>query len=920
MNEQVETTLRWVGDWPWWIGVPAAAVLAIASFAFYRRDVRSMAWWIRGGLPTARALSIFMVVVMLSGPVLHHRRTIGQLAKLWVFLDGSQSMALTDGNMDAGRKVLILEQLGLLNSEAVKLDIPKANEALAEAESAAERAQGAESLEENAWKEITNDYLAHVKDAQSVLSGVIETERMERLKRELANPAEEITNRPLKQIDDRKNAAKDFSNLAAPARKWQAELRELFENSVSTQMADSGSPLSGALRKFEAMPRWQRLQALLLEGDPHKRVLAKMAETYDVQLLTLDGGDAKSIWQPSARESALPTNLPEPKSDVTDLADGLRKGVTSLADGQRGALIVFSDGQHNEGSSPVEVAKVLGGKGTPIYTVGVGSHLRPKDLAIVKVGGPDSVFHEDRYRGTMVIKDDMPVGPSFTVTIRDGEKVLWEQKLPTENRGLRQVSFDFPVKELAAARQTTSAVAGAEVTGLPVELKASIAPVEGEKELSNNEGVLRFRAVTQQRKILIVDGRPRWETRYLRNMFERDEQWDVNCVIAGSKGTQTGLIRGDKPEQFPAEKAKLDTYDLIFFGEIPVSIWKGDELQWLRDFVEKRGGAMVFIDGARGYYAGYRDTPLAPLFPVSFQGLGIREGITQIGLSERATQVAAFALSPERETNAAVWAKLNPPRWLSGATPLPGAETLLEAEVKGQRVPASVSRIFGAGKVYYAGFDDSWRWRYEAADKWHVRFWNQIANFAAEPPFSVRDKFVSLDAGSITYQPGDTADLRVRLRDGEGRPVSDATVDALLFKDGQKVASIRMNVDESGGGLFRGRTAPLEPGAYEVAIESAAIPESQLKARTSFKVEPRETGELTQLAANEELLRQMAKASNGEYFREENFSQVLAKIAPLSQGRVIETDTVLWQDWSWFMPIVGFLTIEWILRKRAGLL
>jgi len=206
------------------------------------------------------------------------------------------------------------------------------------------------------------------------------------------------------------------------------------------------------------------------------------------------------------------------------------------------------------------------------------------------------------------------------------------------------------------------------------------------------------------------------------------------------------------------------------------------------------------------------------------------------------------------------------------------------------------------------------------ADLWHVKFWNQIANFTAEPPFAVRDKFVSLDAGAVTYHPGQTADLRIRLRDGEGRPVTNATVDAVLSKDGQKVATIRLAADEAGGGLFRGRTAALDSGAYEVAVETAAIPASELKARTSFKVEPRETGELTQLAMNEDLLRQMANASGGRYVREENFDRVLDYLAPMTQGRVVESDTILWQSWWWFVPIVGLLSVEWILRKRAGML
>jgi hypothetical protein len=245
----------------------------------------------------------------------------------------------------------------------------------------------------------------------------------------------------------------------------------------------------------------------------------------------------------------------------------------------------------------------------------------------------------------VVIKDDAATGQPFTITIRDGEKVVWEQKLLSENRPVRRVPFEFQVKDLAEPRQraAATAVAGTSVNGLPIELKATISAAEGERELSNNEHSLRFRAITQKRRILILDGRPRWETRYLRNMFERDEQWEVNTVIAGTRAGESGFARGDGAEQFPADQGKLETYDLIFFGEVPRSVWKGEELRWLREFVEKRGGAMIFVDGSRGYYAGYSETPLAPLFPVDLKaGSGIRSGITRLALTERASQLAAL--------------------------------------------------------------------------------------------------------------------------------------------------------------------------------------------------------------------------------------------------------------------------------------
>ena len=36
---------------------------------------------------------------------------------------------------------------------------------------------------------------------------------------------------------------------------------------------------------------------------------------------------------------------------------------------------------------------------------------------------------------------------------------------------------------------------------------------------------------------------------------------------------------------------------------------------------------------------------------------------------------------------------------------------------------------------FYMGFDESWRWRYEVADLYHQRFWNQLKTRVMERPF-----------------------------------------------------------------------------------------------------------------------------------------------------------------------------------------
>jgi hypothetical protein len=918
MREQVSTSLHWTGDWPWYVSLGVAAALALTAFFLYRRDARS--GFLSLLLPGLRATVVFLIVLMLSGPVLHHRKVIGELARLIVCLDGSDSMQLTDTAMDAGRKIAIARRLGLLENVDASLDLPTASERLADARGiAATLAAVDASAVGDLVQKARDDFAARVAEADGLFAkAAVDNDALVRFRTELATPVASLAKGEMKSADDRTRVSGEIIRLGDLAGRWARDLSDLFQKQLDQNPASA--PLKAALAKVDAMPRWQRVQALLLEGKPEQRILAELAKKHDVQVVLLENGVVKPLWQPGRENAVPPTTLPDVAGEVTNLTSGLEFAARDENRTEKGAVVMISDGQHNAGDAPLEAARLLAGRKMPVYTVGFGSQVPPRDLAVVRTIVPDAVFFEDRVRGEIVLKEEVPAGQTFTVAVKDGDKVVWEKQLVTEGRAMRRVPFEFSVKELAEARQKlTGENAGYEVLGAPIELRTVVSGLEGDREASNNEGPVRFRAVTQKRRILIVDGRPRWETRYLRNLFERDEKWEVNSVVAGAT-TDAGVIRGDKPGTFPNDPKLLEAYDLVIFGEVPKSVLRDEELKWLADFVGKRGGAMLFIDGARGALREYGGTPLGPLFPVEWPaGVGaLRGGVKSLALSERAASLGAFALSADLGGNAETWGKLPTPHWLSGAQPLPGAETLIDADTGGGKVAAAVMRPFGAGRVYYQGFDDSWRWRYEVGDLYHVKFWNQLASFVAESPFAARDKYVQVDAGQLTYQPGEQADLRVRLRDVSGKPVTDAAVSAVLYRDGTKVATMALNPDE--GGLYRGKTAALEPGNYEMAVESAAVPEGQLKARTQFKVTARESLERTLLSLNEDMLRQLSVASGGEYFREEQADGLLAKLAPLSAGNVQVTDTRLNESWWWFGVVIALLTLEWIIRKRAGML
>ena len=963
------THVRFVGDLPVWAGLLLALLAGLAAWRYYRRESHDLPGRLRWVLPVLRAVAVFLVVMILTGPILHHRRVIGQLGRVMVFLDASQSMEATDSHMPVARKLLIARRAGWLPSEDIDMTIWETADRLGRARRdvtatldgrtvdagsldrcrqsfAQELGEVARLVEGHEWTLPATD--GEVPDAATLL------DTLGRFQAEASGPAQAILDAPLDDAASREDIANRLLQLRDSTAQFEQAMLELLDE-YGRRLAASGSrPIAAALARFDQMSRFGRAEKGLL--DPSVGILGQLVENHDVELFGISGSEAEGLW--GARVSvAPPTDLGiRPLSSVTDLNGPLAGKMTvaptatatvpaSESDG-RTAVVLISDGRHNSGSSPLETARVLGARGIPVYTVGFGSTEEPPDLALVELRHPEMVFQKDRLRGTVVLKDRMPPGQSFAVQIGHDGEILWQEQLTTQGftKGsgtvvrstlravpatvpapflnhvpLRRVDFEFSIDDLVE-KIGTQLDPQVRHYALPLSLEASISPLEGETETSNNERTMRFMAITRNYRLLLIDGRSRWETRYLRNVFSRDEQWQVDTILVGPATDQASLPRGDGPNMFPTDEAALFEYDLIIFGEIPSGVLSDHEQAWIRSFVDRRGGGLVFIDGRREHLRLLNPETLGPLLPVSWLP-GVFDSLpSRLQLTNEGANNAAFMLQSTDPANRDFWQKLPVPHGMVLSEALPGTEVLVEAVVGEKAFPVMVTRSFGAGRVLYSASDETWRWRYKVADGYHQRFWNQVAKWVMQRPFAVSSEYVSLDSGPPSYAAGQTAEIRVRLHGTDGRPVGDATVDALLWREGQNVSTVSLAAEGSGYGVYSGRTAPLLEGQYEVTVQASGFSNQAMNARTSFAVLPQRSEELQEIACNDGLLREISLASGGRFLREEQIGQLTELLSPLSTGHVVESETLLWQSYWWFLAIVGLLTIEWILRKRAGLL
>ena len=99
-------------------------------------------------------------------------------------------------------------------------------------------------------------------------------------------------------------------------------------------------------------------------------------------------------------------------------------------------------------------------------------------------------------------------------------------------KGQGQFPFDFPVEEIV--ERELQGIPESEKEALrtiPLNFKVLVDPIEGEAETANNHWSFSIDANMRKNQLLILDSRPRWETRYLNNLFERDDRWEVSLCL-----------------------------------------------------------------------------------------------------------------------------------------------------------------------------------------------------------------------------------------------------------------------------------------------------------------------------------------------------------------------------------------------------
>lgn len=592
----------------------------------------------------------------------------------------------------------------------------------------------------------------------------------------------------------------------------------------------------------------------------------------------------------------------------TDMDKALEETLTHSSNLR--AVVLISDGDNTKGVSPVISAQKYRNRSIPVYTVPVGSEVSLPDIAIEEVRPPSYGVVGESVQIPFTIRSSLGRSVTTTVTLRseEGKTVTKDVKLPAYG--------DFSDTIL-----WTIGKEGAE----NMELFVPILP--GERAENNNKAAFRINGRRESIRVLIIESEPRWEYRFIRNALYRDPGVQVNTLLfqptLKNRGEGDGYLK-----EFPEKMEDISRYDVVFIGDVGIGKNGLTEKQaeLLKGLVESQASGIVFLPGYRGNQASLVNSPLGELLPVLLQE-GNSEGVTD-------TQASPLLLTPEGRTslltllgnseseNAEIWRHLPGFYWHAPVERAKaGTLTLATHATKRNRygrLPLLVTKTAGAGKVLYMGTDSAWRWRRGVEDKYHYRFWGQVARWMSYQRNMAAGDRIRVYPNQERPGIGDSVLLTAAVADAHGAPLKDGRVFAeVTAPDGRKKTTVELTSDGTAWGVYTGYVKIDMPGEWKISVANADDP---AKAVTLSLFTASDAVEKIGRLARPDMLKEISDITGGRQAGVEELASMTQDIIVLPAPKPHEVRYLIWCHWVTGAVLLVLLSLFWVGRKLNGTL
>ncbi|MBC03556.1 MAG: hypothetical protein CMJ34_09690 [Phycisphaerae bacterium] len=696
----------------------------------------------------------------------------------------------------------------------------------------------------------------------------------------------------------------------------------LVDRSRSMQVRDGEGESSGERSRREeilretlssAGPEWRR------PGETRRILWLGFDEgVTELETITTDEDDAGS-----------PVIVDEPDGWRTRIGNALDESLRRTMGRPLAGIVVLSDGRTEEPPDR-ELVRRLIGAAAPVQVVPLGASTPVGDAAIGSIEAPRRAFSRDAVP-VVVRLDNRGRSESVRVELVDEEtgSVLDTTDIELDGRSDQ-------VDAVLTARPDASG-------GVLEGSRRWTIRISGDDDLvpENDIASVQIDLVDRPLRVLYVEGGPRWEYRYLKNLLVREPSIESSVMLLSAD--RDFAQEGNTPlARLPRDATEFGRFDLIILGDVPSSFLTEGRQEAIREVVERRGGGLIMLGGTRSMPGTWEESVLADLIP--FSGgfdLDRRSEPVMANPTETASRLGVMRLSDVGEDTddgfegwpldlsdpSFGWSRL---QWVQRIDPerlKPTAEVLatavpVDGDVRDE-TPLVITMRFGAGQVLYVATDEIWRWRYGRGEQLYERFWVQLLRLLGREAIE-SDLPIRMTVGPDRVEMGRPVLVTVDLLDASlGITAPETVLVEATDEDGVIVRTIELSA--SGESSWTGSWIPDRLGSVEHRIAEWSL--ASMAGDQSSTVEVvRPDDELRMADADHGLLTTIAAETGGSVHdirRPDDPRPVFDRIHEVLPNRAVITEIPLreriWTSPLFLLVILILATLEWSGRRLGRL-
>lgn len=616
----------------------------------------------------------------------------------------------------------------------------------------------------------------------------------------------------------------------------------------------------------------------------------------------------------------------EASDDASRLGAALERLPSRFADDMVRAVVVFTDGNVDDPERLPAAAESYAKLGIPVYGFAPEEEPLQGDIGITELAVPPRVT--------------------------PGETVIVHASVSSRGYGGRRV-----VVSLRRADQP-----GPALTTLPMTLSEGVQPVElpvvvdadssrlvieipelpGEAIGDNNRVPFQLNDGNSRLKVLYMEGTQGSEYRWLQEALHEDT--DIECVamvVNDQYAARPRLQRVDDPYRgFPTTREELFEYDVVICSDISQAAFTPEQIDWVVELVNRRGGGFAMVGGHTAFGSGGWDrTTWEKLIPFDMSGqrsyLAVRFRVRVPEAAEShpiwrlledpaANRRALDAMPQFLGTNRI--SRIKPAATLLGETyaPLPQAGVM----------PVFACETYGRGRTFGMSTDTTVSWGTyfekqwgEGDNRYFRKFWRNVVRWLSENSrASQRRLFIETD--KLIYAPGDPIQIGVEAFDESQNPTTEYRLMAQLLPqsgfDAEKDPgrAVELGVP-SAVQNYRGQLVANLPQHSAQVMQPARLvvtawrgDEEVATAETALQI-LRDSSEWIEPQSHPENLTPLLNTSGGQRLTSASqLREVLSTFEP-TPGEILIHTVPRWHAAWLYAVLLILLALEWTLRRRG---